>query len=76
MASPRPRPWAGLAAFIGGFAALLWVPSWGLSGVVTPLGLGCVVLAWRSAARRWLLWLAFGINAAVLVATVLYWLPP
>ena len=76
MRSTRARPWAGVAACIGAFAALLWVPSWGLSGFLTPVGLVCVVAGRRSTPRRWLLWLAFGVNVLVLTATVLAWLPP
>jgi len=71
MVSKRPRPWAGLAAFIAVVATLAWVPSGGLSGVIAPIGLACVVAGWRSVRRRWLLWLALVVNAYVLINTVL-----
>lgn len=59
---------------VGAFAALLWLPSWSLSGFLAPVGLVCVAAGWPSAPRRWLLWLAFGLNAVVLAATLLVWL--
>ena len=56
-------------------AALAWVPSWTASGFLTPLGLLCVAAGWRSAPRRWLLWLGLVFNALVLAATAALWLP-
>jgi len=71
MASERPSPWAGFAAFVAVVATLAWIPSGGLSGFVTPIGVACVVAGWRSAPRRWLLWLALVVNVYVLIETVL-----
>jgi hypothetical protein len=72
-AATSPRPWAGIAALIGAFGLLMWLPSWSLSGVVAPLGLASIAAGWRSAPRRWLLWLALAANAVLLVATAVAW---
>lgn len=71
MAVTRPVPWAGLAAVMAGLAWLTWVPSGGLGGFVGLVGLGCVAAGWRSARRRWLLWLALVANAFALINTLL-----
>ena len=75
-ASAPPRPWAGLGAFVGAVGVLMWLPSWGFSGFLAPVGLLCVAVGWRSAPRRWLLWLASVLNTVMLAATALVWWPP
>lgn len=70
-ASARPRPWAGLAALVAFLASVTWVPTGGLSGFIAPIGLAFVAAGWRSASRRWLLWLALVVNAYVLINSVL-----
>ena len=63
-----------MGAFIGGVAALTWLPSWTFSGILTPVGLICVAAGWNSERRRWLLWVALLLNALLLIATALVWL--
>jgi hypothetical protein len=71
--STAPRPWAGVAAFTGVFGLIMWLPSWTLSGLLGAFGLACVATGWKSAPRRWLLWLALAINGVLVVATALAW---
>jgi hypothetical protein len=75
-ASARPRPWAGLGAFVGAAGTLMWLPSWSFSGFLGVIGLVCVAIGWRSAPRRWLLWVASVLNTVLLVATAVVWWAP
>jgi hypothetical protein len=72
--SSRPRPWAALSALVGAVGLLMWLPSWSLAGVVAPVGMILAALGWRSAPRRWLLWLAFVLNGLLLLVTALAWI--
>jgi hypothetical protein len=65
-----------LGALIGGVAVLSLLPSWYVSGVLTPVDLIYVALGWNSEPRRWLLWVALVLNAAALIATTVVWLAP
>jgi protein-S-isoprenylcysteine O-methyltransferase Ste14 len=67
-------PWEALAAVIGAFGLLLWLPSWSFSGLLAPVGLLCAVRGRRSVRRRWLLWLAVALNVLLLAVTVWWWL--
>ena len=61
---------------MGGYGLVGWLPSWTFTGLLAPVGLALVAAGWRSAPRRWLVWLALAQNTLLLAATIWAWFAP